>query len=122
VNVGTLDLGNPVTGNGQITINPGAGLELGQASASTQRIIFAGNNGAVRLEQPGAFQSPVSNFQMGDVIDIAGLGATAGLYSAGDLTLFNGTTPVEQLTVSTPYSRNLFHVVPPTGAAEPMSR
>ena len=77
---------------------------------------------ALRLEQPGAFQSPVSNFQMGDVIDIAGLGATAALYSAGDLTLFNGTTPVEQLTVSTPYSRNLFHVVPPTGAAEPMSR
>jgi hypothetical protein len=39
---------------------------------------------ALRLEQPGAFQSPVSNFQMGDVIDIAGLGATAALYSAGD--------------------------------------
>ena len=110
VNAGTLDLGNPVTGNGQITINPGTGLELGQASNSTQRIIFARNSGALRLDQPGAFQSPVSNFQMGDVIDFAGLGATAALYSAGDLTLFNGTTPVEQLSVSTPYSRNLFHV------------
>jgi hypothetical protein len=105
-------LGGAVTGNGQITINPGTGLELGQTSASTQRIVFTGNSGALKLDQPGAFKSPIANFQAGDVIDFAGLGATAALYSAGDLTLFNGTIPVAQLTVSTPYSRQIFPVSP----------
>jgi hypothetical protein len=105
-------LGGAVTGNGQITINPGTGLELGQTSASTQRIVFTGNSGALKLDQPGAFKSPIANFQAGDVIDFAGLGATAALYSAGDLILFNGTIPVAQLTVSTPYSRQIFPVSP----------
>jgi hypothetical protein len=104
-------LGGAVTGNGQITINPGTGLELGQTSASTQRIVFTGNSGALKLDQPGAFKSPIANFQAGDVIDFAGLGATAALYSAGDLILFNGTIPVAQLTVSTPYSRQIFSSV-----------
>ena len=41
---------------------------------------------------------------------VAYLTATAALYSNGNLTLFNGTTSVAQLTLSTPYLRNAFSV------------
>ncbi|MGB9645433.1 MAG: hypothetical protein WCB44_09980, partial [Stellaceae bacterium] len=110
VNAGTLDLSGAVSGNGTIDINNSAGLEFGQASATTQNVVFTSANGVLKLDQPTVFQSPISGFQTGDTIDFAGLGATAALYSGGDLTLFNGTTPLVQLTVSTPYSRNFFSV------------
>jgi hypothetical protein len=64
----------------------------------------------LKLDQPSAFQSAVGDFQTTDTIDLAGVTATVALYSGGDLALFNGMTLVEQLSVSTPYSRNLFHV------------
>jgi autotransporter-associated beta strand protein len=107
---GRFDLGGGVSGNRQITISTGSVLELGQASAATQKVSFTDSTGTLQLDQPGQFKSPISGFERGDTIDAIGVTATAALYSGGDLTLFNGTTPVEQLTVSTPYSRNLFHV------------
>jgi FG-GAP-like repeat len=113
VNAETLHLVDAVTGNGQITINNGAGVELGQASASTQTVNFASSGtGTLKIDLPSAFDSPITDFQTTNKIDLVGLTATAALYSDGDLTLFNGTAPVEQLTVSTPYSRNLFNVTP----------
>ena len=122
VNAGLLDLVGAVSGNGTTVINNGAGVEFGQASATSQKVNFAsGSTATLKLVQPSAFQSAITDFQTTDTIDLAGLTATAALYSGGDLTLFNGTTPVEQLSISTPYSRNLF-TLPPTGAAEPMSR
>jgi hypothetical protein len=68
--------------------------------------------GTLKIDLPSAFNSPITDFQTTNQIDLAGLTATAALYSDGDLTLFNRTAPVEQLTVSTPYSRNLFSVTP----------
>jgi hypothetical protein len=113
VNAGLLDLGGAVSGNGTIAINNSAGVEFGQASATSQKVSFAsGSTATLKLDQPSALQSPITDFQTTDTIDLAGVTATAALYSGGDLTLFNGTTPVEQLTLSTPYSRNLFHVNP----------
>jgi hypothetical protein len=108
---GTLDLRGAVSGNGTIIINTGAGVEFGQASATSETVNFAaGSTATLKLDQPGVFKSPITDFQTTDTIDLGGLTATAALYSGGGLTLFKGTTPVEQLTLSTPYSRNLFHV------------
>jgi hypothetical protein len=73
-------------------------------------VTFADATGTLKVDQPNLFKSPIVGFQMGGTIDVAGLQATAALYLNGNLTLFNGTTPVEQLTVSTPYSRSLFQV------------
>ncbi len=112
VDTGTLDLDAAVSGNGQIAIGAGTELELGQASATTQQVIFTGMTGQLKLVQPAAFQSPISGFKTGNIIDFAGLKATGALDSRRDLTLFNGTTTVAQLTVSTPYSRNVIHVSP----------
>jgi hypothetical protein len=85
-------------------------LDLGQASAATQTIAFTGDSGLLSVGQPSAFQSPIIGFETGDVVDFAGLTATAALYSGGDLTLYDGTTPVAQATVSTPYAGNVFSV------------
>lgn len=44
---GRFDLGGGVSGNGQITISTGSVLELGQASAATQKITFADSTGSL---------------------------------------------------------------------------
>ena len=107
---GLFDLSGAVSGNGQTTIGNSATVEFGQASAATQHVNFANATGTLKIDQPSLFKSQIAGFQMGDTIDFAGLSATAALYLNGNLTLFDGTTPVEQLTASTPYSRSLFRV------------
>jgi hypothetical protein len=106
-NAGTLDLGGAVSGNGQETISSGARVEFGQASAATQKVNFAGL-GTLKIDQPSLFKSPIAGFQRGDAIDLAGVTATSAVYSGGNLRLFNGATPVFQVTVSTPYSQPIF--------------
>jgi hypothetical protein len=70
-------------------------VELSQASASTQTVNFASSGtGTLKIDLPSAFNSPITDFQTTNQIDLAGLTATAALYSDGDLTLFNGTAPV----------------------------
>jgi hypothetical protein len=105
---GTLDLGGAVSGNGQMTISTGATLELGQASAATQKVSFTDSTGTLQLDQPGLFKSPISNFERGDAIDAIGVTANSVVYSAGNLTLRNGAATVLQLTVSTPYASPVF--------------
>ncbi len=113
VNAGLLDLGGAVSGNGTITINNGTGVEFGQASATSQKVNFAsGSKATLKLDQPSAFQSAITDFQTTDTIDLAGVTANGAFYSSGNLTLYNGATPVLQLSLSTPYSRNRFGVGP----------
>jgi hypothetical protein len=107
---GRFDLGGGVSGNGQITISTGSALELGQASAVTQKVSFADSTGNLQLDQPGLFKSPILGFQRGDTIDAIGVTANSAVYSGGNLTLRNGGTTVLQLTVSTPYASPVFHL------------
>jgi hypothetical protein len=105
---GTFDLGGGVSGNGQITISSGSVLELGQASAATQKVSFADSTGTLQLDQPVLFKSPISGFRRGDTIDAIGVTANSAVYSGGNLTLRNGTTTVLSLTISTPYPSPVF--------------
>lgn len=84
---GTLDLAGAVSGSGQMTISTGATLELGQASAATQKVTFTDTTGTLQLDQPGLFKSPIFGFQRGDAI---GVTANSAVYSGGNLTLRNG--------------------------------
>jgi hypothetical protein len=59
-----FSLGGTVSGNGTIAINNGAGVEFGQASASSQKVNFAsGSTATLKLDQPSAFQSAITDFQ-----------------------------------------------------------
>ena len=107
---GTLDLAGAVSGSGQMTISTGATLELGQASAATQKVTFTDTTGTLQLDQPGLFKRPIFGFQRGDTIDAIGVTANSAVYSGGNLTLRNGATTVLQLTVSTPYASPVFNV------------
>jgi hypothetical protein len=110
---GTLEVDGALSGNGQITLSTRATVQLDQSSASTQRVIFADGSGTtLRIVQPGLFKSPISGFQSGDTIDLAGLTANKTSYSNGDLGLFNGATLEAQLSVSTPYAGAVFAVAP----------
>jgi fibronectin-binding autotransporter adhesin len=84
---GRFDLGGGVSGNGQITISTGSILELGQATAETQKVSFADNTGTLQIDQPALFKSPISGFERGDTI---GVTANSAVYSGGNLTLRNG--------------------------------
>ena len=109
---GLLDLAGAVSGNGHITIGTGAVVDLGQTSAATQRVNFVDATGTLKIDQPGLFKSPISGFQAGDTIDLAGISATSALYLNGGLRLFSGGTPLPQLTLSTPYAHNAFGIAP----------
>src|SRR5947209_15042182 len=105
---GVLDLAGAVSGNGQIVVSNGATVELGQAAAASQRLSFADGSGVLRIDQPGLFKEPISGFQRGDVIDLAGVTATSASYAGGTLTLLNGSAPVAQLSLATPYTSPVF--------------
>jgi hypothetical protein len=86
--------------------------ELGQASAATQRVNFADATGTLKIDQLGLFKSPISGFQAGDTIDLAGVSAISALYLNGGLRLFSGGTALPPLTLSTPYAHNAFGLAP----------
>ncbi|HEX6441229.1 MAG TPA: hypothetical protein VF007_03515, partial [Stellaceae bacterium] len=92
VKIGLGDTGNNTIVNfGTIVGTSGTAIDLGNASAS------------VVLEPGSQLQGGITNFRGSDSIDFAGVSAFSLNYVGGSLTLFNQTTPVAQVSVSTPY-------------------
>jgi hypothetical protein len=92
IQIGTNDTGNNTIVNfGTIIGTSGTAIDLG-------------GDGAEVVSEPGSqLNGIIANFKAGDSIDLPGVNAFSLSYVDGVLSLFNQTTPVAQLGVSTPY-------------------
>jgi hypothetical protein len=75
---GALDITGNVTGTGTLKIHGSSSLEIGAAIASTVDVLFGtGTHETLKLDQPAAFASTLTNWSYGDTIDLAATDATA---------------------------------------------
>ena len=101
---GTLIVNGSITGTGVLQIASGAALDLGNAVAATQNIVFGANANKLLLATPSGVAGHILDFATGDAIDLLGKSATKLSYAAGALTVSNGSTLVAQLEVKGSYT------------------
>ena len=101
---GTLIVNGSITGTGVLQIASGAALDLGNAVAATQNIVFGANANKLLLADPSGVAAHILDFATGDAIDLLGTVATKLSYAAGALTASNGSTLVAQLEVKGSYT------------------
>jgi hypothetical protein len=104
-----------VTNSGVLTGNDGVQIGANDTGSNTivnfgtiigtsGTAIDLGGDGAQIISEPGSqLNGIIANFKAGDSIDLPGVNAFSLSYVNGVLSLFNQTTPVAQLGVSTPY-------------------
>jgi hypothetical protein len=102
-NGGALTISGDVTGTGSLQIFKASTLELG-GNAAGQTINFVAVSGApaetLVLDNPSDQFGKISGFAEGDTMDLKGLVADSHTWAGGVLTLFDGTTEVDTLTVA----------------------
>ena len=115
VTSGSFALDGNLTGSGAVDIGSGASVTLtGVNAASANTVAFTGTNGILTLNY-GALNAPtaftVSGFNPSDVIEVQGT-VTGASYNNGVLTLTDGTTAVNQLTLAGNYTGDAFAATP----------
>jgi len=102
-----LDVAAPLSGAGQIVIDAGAALTLGNAVGAGQTIVFSAptmaelSNGpysptTLVMQAPGTFAGTITGFSFASSLVLDGVDASAASYSSGVLavTPANGGTPL----------------------------
>ncbi len=84
----TMLVGN-LTGAGAVTIGNGSTLEVQGSNSDT--IAFAGGTGYLHLDTPDSASGSVTNFAIGDTIDLKGIDATSVSLSSGSLQFAGGS-------------------------------
>jgi len=106
-----------VTG-ARIILDPGAVAEFSGAIPGSpgvdEPIVFTAAGELVKFDGPiiEGPSGPISGFQLGDRIDLAGTTAVTATYSSGNLTLYEASGGSLQLAITTPYPTNFFGVSP----------
>ncbi len=107
---GSLSVGGSFVDTGLVAIEGGAALDLLTGGTGSGSIAFA--SGAVlQIGSPGApavLANPITGFNSGDTIDLAGLVANGDTYAGGVLTLSNSGAVVAQLTLATAIASPVF--------------
>lgn len=107
---GTLDLTQPTTGGGAISVDPGATLETDGYVGADLAITFNGG-GAVLALVPRNFLATIHEFAAGDIIDILTSQATRAILKSGDrLVIFNGSVTVATLRLAGDYTDAVFNL------------
>jgi hypothetical protein len=88
---GTLFLAQDVEGTGTLQINAAATLEIGSTVADTEQITFAGKGATLRIDAPGSVNANLTNFGVGDKLDLIGVTATGVTYSGNNITINSGS-------------------------------
>lgn len=98
-----LGVTGSVAGTGSIAMNGAATVELGGRAAG-QTVSFAGTDNRLTLDSPTTFGGRIAGFDVGDTVDLVGVGVKALKYNGTYLTatLTNGTT--QRLRLSGPAS------------------
>ena len=101
-------LGGSITGTGSIQIGTGATLAL-RGAVSVPTIAFLGGGGeTLKLGTPGQVTSTLQGFAAGDVVDAETVHATSLRYAGGTLTLYDGQSVVDTLTLLGKYAQSDF--------------
>jgi hypothetical protein len=93
---GTFDIG----AQGSLTVQGGAGSHIGVA--------FTGATGSLDLGDAAGFHAAISGFGPGSTIDLLATAADAAVFSAGTLTVSEGTATVARLDFAGSYASNAF--------------
>jgi hypothetical protein len=103
---GTLDIADAISGTGKLVVGTDAVL-VAQSELGGTFVAFSGA-GTLVLGDPTAVSAQMQAFGTGDVINLEGLRANTLSFSAGTLTLDQGTTPVASLVFQGTYTASNF--------------
>jgi hypothetical protein len=101
---GTLELGGAFSGAGTLTLDSG-GIVTADLPLSVTNVDFAsGGHETLVLDAPTSTTSTFTGFAANDKIDLANLVATTASFSAGTLTLLDGSSTVATLLLDGSYT------------------
>jgi len=104
---GALRLQSDVSGSGVLTINPGASV-FARYTLGVASIDFTSGGKEDLLATPSGITGTISGFSKGDTIDIRLVEATTLSFLAGTLTLLDGVTPVDEISLAGDYDTGNF--------------
>ena len=81
-------------GSGSVTIGSHSTLESQGTIASSETIRFGGNSAYLHLDNPGSVAGSVTNFDVGETIDLKGVSAGSVGFSGGTLSFAGGSFPL----------------------------
>ncbi len=87
-----------LTGTGSVTIDAGSTLEVQGTIASSETIGFAGNGAYLHLDTPGGMAGSVTNFAVGETIDLKGVDSVN--YQGGTLSFSEDSVSVGSFALS----------------------
>jgi len=76
-------------GQGYYEVQNGASLELNSPTAYIGNLIYAGNNGFIKLDTPAQFQGTIIGMEIGDTLDLGGVSATSVTYNNNSVLTIN---------------------------------
>ena len=92
---GTLSgLGTQVIDFARITIDAGASWTLNGTIVSGETLAFAGPGAYLHLDNPGGVAGTITNFDIGETIDLKGVNPASVIYSGGTLSFGGGSFPL----------------------------
>ena len=109
---GSITLKGEVSGSGTLALAANATINAVGALGVANISFVAGGTAALDVHQPSLFTSIVSGFGSDDTIDLGSITATSLSFSDGTLTVFDGTTAVDQLMFAGSYSIDNFSHTP----------
>jgi hypothetical protein len=101
---GTLELGGAFSGAGTLTLDSGGIVTADHALSVTNVDFASGGHETLVLDAPTSTTSTFSGFAANDKIDLANLVATSASFSAGTLTLLDGSSTVATLLLDGSYT------------------
>ena len=85
---GALTINGSITGSVNALIQYGTTLELFGAASANTTVSFGSNSGTLKLDDPAGFTGSISNVNVGNTIDLAGISSVASwTYQSGTLTI-----------------------------------
>ncbi len=80
-----------LTGTGVVTVDAGSTLEVQGAVASGETVMLDGSGAYLHLDTPGGVAGSVTNFDVGETIDLKGVNPPSVSYSGGLLSFSGGS-------------------------------
>ena len=84
-----------LSGTGTATLDAGSTLTVQTTLAAGQTVAFDGTGAYLHLQGPSYAHGSVTNFELGDTIDLAGVNPASVTYSSGTVSFDGGSFPLD---------------------------